>query len=645
MADSTNLLNQIVVGQAQPAVPANELFASMSAAALFSRNESASSGLTWAYYGGYYNGIDVANGTLSLTASQANIYIVAAKATGVVSFSTATTNWNNTTDYDRLYRVTTSGSAATVWNDKRSLIGSSGTFTGGTLTSALNEAPTVTIVSSTTPAIGAAAGNSISITGTTTITGFDTIAAGTFRRTVFTGILQLTHNASSFILLTGANITTAAGDIAEWISLGSGNWRMTGYERATGYALVSSAFTGGTLTSALNEAPTVTIASSSTPAIGAAAGNSISITGIVTITGFDTIAAGAIRKTIFTGSLQLTHNGTSLILLTGADVTTAAGDIADWISLGSGNWRMTGYERASGSALAASASALTIKDEGSTLTSAPVSMDFVGAGVTATQSSGAVTVTIAGGGGSATNSTVIYDARIWRCEASQVGTTTERFGTTFGSTGTGTPALGTYSTASPQQAATRCVFSNTTTSSRLGIWDANYSHQYNTTADSFNWTAKFWFGTDAAIDTRTGVFVGFYDLNVMNSTPSTSLLNMIGMGADGGASGDTNWQIIRRAGSGAATKVDTGIARAINQYFILTIKCVSGTGLTVTVEQYSTLSTGFATVYGPTTYTTVLPASSATPNMGASCQRCTHSTTNTDSISFMNYISTVQLPT
>jgi hypothetical protein len=44
-------------------------------------------------------------------------------------------------------------------------------------------------------------------------------------------------------------------------------------------------------------------------------------------------------------------------------------------------------------------SAITIKDEGTTLTSAPTSIDFVGANVTATNVSGAVTVTISGGGG------------------------------------------------------------------------------------------------------------------------------------------------------------------------------------------------------------------------------------------------------
>lgn len=121
-----------------------------------------------------------------------------------------------------------------------------GSFTGGTLTSALNEAPPVTIASSATVAIGAAAANSITVSGTTTITAFDSIAAGAFRRVVFSGALVLTHNATSLILPSAANITTVAGDVAEFLSLGSGNWRCTSYSRASGSALVSSG--GGGLT-------------------------------------------------------------------------------------------------------------------------------------------------------------------------------------------------------------------------------------------------------------------------------------------------------------------------------------------------------------------------------------------------------------
>jgi hypothetical protein len=46
-----------------------------------------------------------------------------------------------------------------------------------------------------------------------------------------------------------------------------------------------------------------------------------------------------------------------------------------------------------------SGSAITVQDEGSTLTSGVTQINFVGAGVSATNSGSNVTVTIAGGGG------------------------------------------------------------------------------------------------------------------------------------------------------------------------------------------------------------------------------------------------------
>ena len=108
MSDLSNPLPQIEAAQSQKEVTANALFAALSPAAVFGRNDETSNLLTWGYFGGRYRGIAIAHGTLSLTASQANIYIVAAKATGVVSFATNTTNWNDDTNYDRLYWVTTS---------------------------------------------------------------------------------------------------------------------------------------------------------------------------------------------------------------------------------------------------------------------------------------------------------------------------------------------------------------------------------------------------------------------------------------------------------------------------------------------------------------------------------------------------------
>jgi hypothetical protein len=50
----------------------------------------------------------------------------------------------------------------------------------------------------------------------------------------FQGILTLTHNATSLILPSAANITTAANDRALMYSLGSGNWVCAFYETASG---------------------------------------------------------------------------------------------------------------------------------------------------------------------------------------------------------------------------------------------------------------------------------------------------------------------------------------------------------------------------------------------------------------------------
>ena len=98
------------------------------------------------------------------------------------------------------------------------------------LAGALDEAAIVTLASAATVAIGAAQANTIQISGTTTITSFDTVASGAVRRLVFSGALTLTHNATKLILPGAANITTAAGDAATFVSLGGGSWRCVGYQ-------------------------------------------------------------------------------------------------------------------------------------------------------------------------------------------------------------------------------------------------------------------------------------------------------------------------------------------------------------------------------------------------------------------------------
>lgn len=102
---------------------------------------------------------------------------------------------------------------------------------------------------------------------------------------------------------------------------------------------------------ALNEAPVVTLASAATVNIGAATANTINISGTVAITAFDTIAAGAVRRLVFEGALTLTHSTGSLILPGASNIITAAGDVAEFVSIGGGSWRCIGYQKASGTPL------------------------------------------------------------------------------------------------------------------------------------------------------------------------------------------------------------------------------------------------------------------------------------------------------
>lgn len=123
---------------------------------------------------------------------------------------------------------------------------------------------------------------------------------------------------------------------------------------------------GDTLTGALNWAAAVTVASAGTTAdIGAAASNLVILSGTVTITAFPSAAAGVAKWVKHTGAHLLTHNATNLILLGGANITTAAGAISFFVSEGSGNWRQYCYQRADGKAIIAPTSS-DISDSTST---------------------------------------------------------------------------------------------------------------------------------------------------------------------------------------------------------------------------------------------------------------------------------------
>lgn len=153
-----------------------------------------------------------------------------------------------------LLAQTAEGNAAvrTFQGTSNQIVITNGDGVAGNLTAALASvvnqpgsinSPSVTVPSATSTPIFAAAANSVIISGTTTITSFDTYTAGAIRDVTFSGILTLTYNATSLVIPGAASITTAAGDTAVVQSLGSGNSRILFYQKATGHSIV-----GGNLT-------------------------------------------------------------------------------------------------------------------------------------------------------------------------------------------------------------------------------------------------------------------------------------------------------------------------------------------------------------------------------------------------------------
>ncbi len=107
---------------------------------------------------------------------------------------------------------------------------------------------TATVASATTTDPCSTSANYLTISGTTTITGFgSSCEVGQEKTVTFSGVLTLTYNASSLIIPGAANVITAAGDIAKLRYLGSSNWQVEAYLPATGQALVNPAVPVGSV--------------------------------------------------------------------------------------------------------------------------------------------------------------------------------------------------------------------------------------------------------------------------------------------------------------------------------------------------------------------------------------------------------------
>lgn len=164
------------------------------------------------------------------------------------------------------------------------------------LTGQVDFAAAVSVSSATTVDLGAKASNNVTITGTTSIASLGNAAAGIQRDVTFTGALTLTHNGASLILPGGANITTAAGDTATFVSLGSGQWRCTSYQKASGLPVAGVLGAGQTRQDVLASRVSGTIYTNSTgrPILVSVRGTAAGVSSIIaTVGGFSGATATA----------------------------------------------------------------------------------------------------------------------------------------------------------------------------------------------------------------------------------------------------------------------------------------------------------------------------------------------------------------
>lgn len=114
-------------------------------------------------------------------------------------------------------------------------------------------------------------------------------------------------------------------------------------------ALTASAATGGIDFASTDAA----LAAAATTDLGGAGARRVVVTGSAVIASFGT-GANRERFLRFSGASTLTHDPAKLVLPTKANILTAADDTCIATSDASGNWRVRHYQRADGTALAAS---------------------------------------------------------------------------------------------------------------------------------------------------------------------------------------------------------------------------------------------------------------------------------------------------
>lgn len=181
------------------------------------------------------------------------------------------------------------------------------------------------IASAATVDIGSQNTNFLNVTGATTITSFGTNYNGP-KMLKFTGILILTHNATTLVLPGGANITTAENDtciaIPKSTVSGTGDgWIILAYQRAAGIPALSGANSDITSLSAV----THTSVDSKVQEFR------LTLTTATPVTTSDVTGATTIYCTPYKGNRIALYDGTNWNIRTSAEVSLALGTLTSGI--------------------------------------------------------------------------------------------------------------------------------------------------------------------------------------------------------------------------------------------------------------------------------------------------------------------------